>query len=181
MKRALIVITLLFTCFLAGAQEKHLVRLGWGDSLFESLVFHPSDETKDYSFSGHYFTDYQYSVTKVFSVGIQADFQSICWTQNSRRSRNFDLTLMPTMRFTWLRSEWVRLYSGLGAGVLFAFDNAGGKAFAPAFCLSPIGIQLGKTNWCGSLDLGGLVALKDRERIYMLGSRLVSVSVNYCW
>ena len=167
------------------AQEvpsRHLVRLGWGDCLFEALAFHPASGTSAYNYSGHYFADYRYSLTRVISVGVQADFQSVCWTEeNGHRLRNYDLSLMPCVRFTWLHTPWVRLYSGLGGGMLYAFDNSGGKDFVPVFDVNPVGIQLGKTRWCGSLDLGFMTAVKDIQNIYMAGSRLVSVSVNYCW
>lgn len=174
----------LLCCLASGtvlAQDRHLLRLGIGDSLFEGLAFHPANGTSQYAYTGHFFTDYHYSLTKVVSVGAQTDFQGIFWTQDKRRSRNFDLSFMPTVRFTWLHTEWVRLYSGMGAGVLFAFDNAGGFEAAPVVNLNPVGIQLGKTNWCGSLDLGFMTSLRDLHHIYMLGSRLVSVSVNYRW
>lgn len=183
MKRMIILSLALFLCgsFALRAQDKHLVRLGWGDMLFEALAFHPTDKTSDYAYTGHIFADYQYSLTKVISVGAQADLQGICWTEDNRRSRNYDLVLMPTVRFTWLHTPWVRLYSGLGAGVLFAFDNARQLEAAPAFDVKPLGIQLGKTHWCGSLDFGFLSSMKSVNHIYMFGSRLVSVSVNYRW
>lgn len=180
-KRLTILFTLLLFTLAAGAQEKHLVRLGWGDSRFEKLAFHVGDGKENFAYTGHFFTDYQYYFTNVTSVGIQADFQAICWTQKKQRQRTFDITLMPTVRFTWMHSSWARLYSGLGAGVLFTFDNDGDHAFAPAFNLSPIGLQLGKTHWCGSIDLGFMAAFNNLNRVYMMGSRLVSVSVNYRW
>ena len=40
---------------------------------------------------------------------------------------------------------------------------------------------MGKDHWGGSLELGALNALMGKDRIYMLGSRLISVSVNYRW
>lgn len=185
MKRfILITLLLLFLGPLNGrAQERHLVRLGMGDWLFEALAFHPTDKTSDYAYTGHYFADYQYYLTDLLSVGAQADIQGIFWTetQDKRRSRNYDLTLMPTVRFTWLHTPWVRLYSGMGAGVLFAFDNDRSLEVAPAFDFKPIGIQLGKTHWCGSLDFGFMASMKNVNHIYFFGSRLVSVSVNYRW
>ncbi len=184
MKKILIAVLLLVStvCSAQDLQSKHLVRLGYGDALFEKLVFYPSAGTSDYAYTGHLFADYQYSFTRVVSVGAQLDFQGIFWTTEEKtRSRNYDLCLIPTLRFTWLHTSWVRLYSGLGGGVLMAFDNAGNTEFAPVFDLKPVGIQLGKTHWCGSLDLGFMAAMKSVNRIYMAGSRLVSVSVNYRW
>ena len=184
MKKLLIAVLLLVStvCGAQDLQSRHLVRLGYGDALFEKLVFYPSAGTSNYAYTGHLFADYQYSFTRVVSVGAQLDFQGIFWTTEEKtRSRNYDLCLIPTLRFTWLHTSWVRLYSGLGGGVLMAFDNAGNTEFAPVFDLKPVGIQLGKTHWCGSLDLGFMAAMKSVNRIYMAGSRLVSVSVNYRW
>ena len=184
-KKNLFIAVFLLVYTLCGAQEtgpRHLARLGWGDMLFETLAFHPGENTSHYGYTGHFFADYHYKLTRVVSVGAQMDFQGIFWTENKTfRSRNYDLCLLPQARFTWMNKEWVRLYSGLGAGLLFAFDNAGGHAFAPVFHLNTLGIQVGKGHWCGSVDLGLMASLNDLNRIYLFGSRLLSVSVNYRW
>ena len=184
MKRMLIA-ALLLVCCLCEAQEtgsRHLVRLGWGDMLFETLAFHPGENTSRYGYTGHFFADYHYTLTQVISVGGQVDFQGIFWTENKTfRSRNYDLCIMPSARFTWLNREWVRLYSGLGIGLLFAFDNAGGHAVAPVFNLNTIGVQVGKGHWCGAVDLGLMASVSNMNQVYMFGSRLISVSVNYRW
>jgi hypothetical protein len=183
--------------------------MGWGDMLFETLAFHstvsgtyPSpeslpatffrDEKYGFGYTGHFYAEYLYRCSRVVSVGIQADAEGIFWKEGrfdryhkltgaEVAVRNWDVVLMPTVRFTWLHTPWVRLYSGLGAGVLFAFDNARQLEAAPAFDVKPLGIQLGKTHWCGSLDFGFLSSMKSVNHIYMFGSRLVSVSVNYRW
>ena len=185
MMKRLLVVFFLLVYGICGAQvtgSRHLVRLGWGDPLFEKLVFYPSAGTSSYSYSGHFFADYHYTLTPVVSVGGQADFQSVCWTEKSgTRSRNYDFSIMPTVRFSWLRKEWVRLYSGMGLGMLVAWDNAGGKALAPVINLNPVGVQVGNGPWCGSLDLGFMASLRDANHIFLLGSRLISVGVNYRW
>lgn len=162
--------------------SKHLLRLGWGDYLFEKLAFYPSDYTSDYAYTGHIFADYQYSLTNLISVGAQADFEGIFWTTEEKfRSRNYDLSLLATLRFTWYRSEWIRLYSGLGYGPLLLLDNNGGREWGGVLSLNPIGVQAGRSPLCISLDLGMMAAMKNVNRIYMFGSRLFSVSVNYRW
>ena len=180
-KTILCVLVFLLCMFSAGAQYKHLVRVGWGDVLYEKLVFHPTDGTSAHTYIGHWFADYQYQITPLVSVGGQADFQSICWTKDNARVRNYDLCILPTVRFTYFRREWVRLYSGVGLGALVTWDNAGGKDVAPALNLNSIGVQVGKGHWSGSVDLGLMASLKSANLIYMFGSRLVSVSVNYRW
>lgn len=187
-KRIFLLAAVLCLTLTARSQEttgpKHLVRVGWGDPLFEKLAFTPSPAGTryDFGFSGHFFADYHYGLNKFVSVGGQADYQSICWTDSQDgRVRNHDLSIMPTLRLTWLRSEWVRLYSGLGAGMLIAWDNTGGSEAAPVFNLNSIGLQVGKGPWTGSLDLGFMASMRNANHIYFAGTRLLSVSVNYCW
>ena len=91
---------------------------------------------------------------------------------------NYDVTVMPTVRFTYLRRPWVELYSGLGAGLLCALDNLGGAEFAPAVNINLFGVQVGKGPISASVELGALNSM-FKSRVYMLGSRLVSVSLNY--
>ncbi len=182
---SIIITLLLLSClsFSGRAQDsRHLLRLGWGDYLFEKLAFYPSDNTSDYAYTGHLFADYQYSLTPVISVGAQADFSGIFWTtEENLRSRNYDLSLLATLRFTWLRSRWVRLYSGLGYGPLLLLDNAGNREWSTVLSLNPVGVQIGNSPLCCSLDLGMMAAMQSVNRIYMMGSRLVSVSINYRW
>ena len=75
----------------------------------------------------------------------------------------------------------VSLYSGACAGLLVALDNAGGSALSPAFNLNLVGVQLGSGHWSGSMELGFMAALSGTNKVYMLGSRLVSISLNYAW
>ncbi|MBQ9661163.1 MAG: hypothetical protein IJV37_07920 [Bacteroidales bacterium] len=177
--------------------SRHQVRLGWGDMLFETIAFHPSSthrypaapqmdyplaEKRDLGYTGHIFAEYRYQFTPLVSIGMLADFQGIFWTTETHfRSRNYDLTLLPNVRFSYFNREWVRLYSGLGAGLTVAFDNERHAEFAPALNLNFLGVQVGKGHWSGSAELGFMAALSDASRVYMLGSRLLSVSVNYCW
>lgn len=192
-------IVLLCQAVFASAQPRHQVRLGWGDPLFETMAFHegasPVGEfvrTHDYCYTGHFFAEYLYRLTKVVSLGIQTDLEGIFWKETqtdayrkpigpSSSSRNYDLSILPTVRLTFLDTPWVQLYAGGGIGLMTAFDNARNLELAPVLSLTPFAIQVGKGPWSGSLELGGLTSLKSDNKIYMLCSRLVSVSVNYRW
>ena len=129
-------------------EGRHTFRLGWGDMLFETMAFqptvagiHPSPESLPssytrnekygFGYTGHIYAEYLYRFTKVVSVGIQADAEGIFWKEGTFDRyhkltvpevpvRNWDIVLMPTVRFTWLHRPLVRLYSGLGAGAIFA-------------------------------------------------------------
>lgn len=192
-------IVLLCQAVFASAQPRHQIRLGWGDPLFETMAFHegasPVGEfvrTHDYGYTGHFFVEYQYRLTKVVSLGIQTDLEGIFWKETqtdinrnpigpSTSSRNYDLSILPTVWLTFLDTPWVRLYAGGGVGLMTAFDNARNLEMAPVLSLTPFAVQVGKGPWSGSLELGGMTSLKNDNKIYMLLSRLVSVSINYRW
>ena len=157
-------------------ERQHQVRLGWGDMIFETVAFPAAaSEQGGRGFTGHFFAGYQYSVNPVVSLGGQLDFEGIFMADMN----NYNLTLMPTVRFTYLRSEAWELHSGVGLGALFAFDNKGGAQLAPAIDLNFFGFQAGKGPLKVGVDLGMLNALTGGKKIYMLGSRLLSVSLNY--
>jgi hypothetical protein len=177
--------------------------------LSETMIFTPSlsgtwatpgalpdnysrQETFSFGYTGHIFAEYQYRLTKVTSLGAQADVEGIFWKEGifdrnhnlmspATSVQNWDLTLLFTARFTYFERPWVRLYSGLGAGVLFAFDNQGGFGAAPAFNLNFIGLEVGKGHWGGSFELGALNALANTRAIYQVFSRIFSLSVYYKW
>jgi len=188
---------------------RHSVRIGWGDMMFETMAFGPSlsgewpspeslpetymhDEIYDVGYTGHIFAEYQYRVSKVTSLGIQADLEGIFWKEGlfdryhhliapATNVRNWDLDLLLTARFTYFNRDWVRLYSGLGVGALFAFDNLGNFGVAPAVNINWIGVEVGKGPWGGSFELGALNALSNTRTIYQVFSRIFSLSFYYKW
>ncbi len=192
-----------------GSVSKHQVRIGWGDMLFETMAFHASpthiykdpsvlpedfliNERFDYAYTGHIFAEYQYQCSKVVQVGALLDMEGIFWKEayydryhkvvgDVTSSKNYNLIIMPTVRFNYVRKEYFSIYSGVGAGLLVAFDNARNSALAPALNLNFVGIQAGRGHWYGSAELGMMNALSGGHKIYMLGSRLLSVSVIYRW
>lgn len=190
-------------------ENRHSVRIGWGDMMTETMLFRPSlsgtwvtpdalppgyihQETFDFGFTGHLFAEYQYRLTKVTSLGLQADMEGIFWKEGvfdrqhhpiapASSIRNWDLTLLLTARFTYFDRPWIRLYSGLGVGVLFAFDNQGGFGAAPALNLNWIGVEVGKGPWGGSFELGGLSSAANARALYQFFSRIFSLSIYYKW
>ena len=64
---------------------------------------------------------------------------------------------------------------------MVAFDNAKNAELAPVVNVTLLGVQVGKGPWTGTLELGGMSSLLNTNKVYMLGSRLISVSVNYSW
>ena len=198
-KYLLAALTGLLLSLAAPGQEawRHQVRLGWGDMLFETLSYHAgygADGTRmsDFGYTGHFFAEYDYRFTPVVSAGFQADIEGIYFTETpcdalrqptgeSIRSHNQFLSLLPQVRFTYFDKGLVELYSGLGVGVLLAFDNRHRLEAAPEVGLTLLGVGVGNEHWGGAVELGGLNALLHANRVYMLGSRLLSVSVHYRW
>ena len=69
----------------------------------------------------------------------------------------YSISLMPSIRFTYLHKPMVRLYSGLDAGVCLFWENNpksenSSNTVIPAFNLTPLGLQVGRT-WYGMLEV----------------------------
>ncbi len=186
---------------------KHEVRIGWGDMMFETMAFHSSpihswpdpltiapdytiDEKHDYRYTGHIFVEYQYSLLRWLSLGMQADMEGIYWKETTydrfhnavsrnKQIDNYNIALMPTIRFTYFHSEYVNLYSGIGIGLNIAFDNQNTVKTATAFHINLFSVQAGKDHWWGTIEYGALNAVNGANNIYMLSSRILSASIAY--
>lgn len=205
MRKHLLFIVLLCLPLLARAEymEDRLwhpneIRVGYGDPLFETMVWHDSprldygEETHNYRFSGHIVAEYQHRCNTWFGYGLQFDYQQVWWDHWTRpdgktvvieKDRSFyDISLIPTIRFTFLHTEWVNMYCGLGAGLLI---NGGTEkdmygrqvACAPVINFNWLGISVGRDMFFGALELGSMVSLTNSNNIYMLGSRLLTATV----
>ena len=173
---------------LAGVPEgkpRHQVSIGWGDMLFETLVFHPGTLDKvprtDYGYTGHIFGEYSYRLNKVVCLGAQLDFEGIFWKEGGAPVNNYNLIALPTIRFIYFERPWVSFYSSVGLGGIMAFDNSGAKEFAPAGNMNFFSVQVGNGHWSGTFSLGALTAVKNANSVYMVGSRIFSLSLNYAW
>lgn len=177
--------------------RRQQVRVGWGDMLFETMAFYPGLsatglEKYDFGYTGHLFAEYRYLVCDHIRVGIQTDAEGIFWKEAERDAlrkpegpvtpvRNYNVSLVPTIQFRFLDTEWVDLWAGMGTGVLFAFDNARQVEIAPEINFTLLGVEVGRGPWTGTLELGGMNALRNANSVYMFASRLVSFSINYRW
>lgn len=188
---------------------RHEVRVGWGDQMFEKLIWQkspyiirnmPESYTKDYKeryrYTQHWFAEYQWRVNRWFGLGFQADISGCLWDNVTRdglgnevgreKNANFwNLTMMPMMRFTWFDSEYVSLYTSLGAGLGL---NGGSEtdAFGRhtlcgfAFDLSLIGVSVDWNRWCVFAEFGGLTSFKNvKTTVFMLNSRIISVGAGF--
>lgn len=182
------------------------LRIGWGDQLFESLVWHnptsivtsmPATSTfeykENYRHHQHLWLEYQYRFNNWFSLGAMTDMSEVGWDKVTRdgtgkelvrdkRNYFYNLVVMPTVRFTYFHHPYVNIYSGLGIGV----DINGGTetdgmgrhtVVAPALNFTVVGISANYKRWFVAFDYGGMYALKNANAIYMVKSRMLNLSI----
>lgn len=213
-KLAIILLLLMPTLLMAESREemeanKSEFRLTIGDMFFETLIWydHPhtnytgagtptTEFTEDHKFAWtpHFGIEYQYRVNWWCGIGMLVDGQYTGWqrvrynnqnVETYRTKENFyNLAVIPTVRFTFMHTQHVNLYAGLGVGV----DINGGSetdlkgkhtAAGAAVNITALGIRAGNGHWYGSAELGGLYALKNMNAIYMVSSRILTVGVGY--
>lgn len=186
-------------------QFPHQLRIGWGDQMFETLVWyhqpHPTiypesyigQYEEDFRYVQHWFAEYQYRAKYWFNVGAMVDYSGVLWDKVRRNGKGEELdreencsfhniAVMLTMRFTYFHSKYVSLYSGLGAGMNI---NTGSEvdyldrhtAVAPALNITALGMNVGNNRWFGAVEFGGLYSLANLNEVYMAGSRMFTVSV----
>ncbi len=183
----------------------HEIRIGWGDMLFENLIWHNqmhptvvaptyTDVYKEhYRYTQHLFVEYLYNLSYWYSIGIMVDYSGVLWDNVVRdgsgneitrvRNQQFhNIALMPLVRCAYFHSEYVSLYSALGLGLNIntgtEIDYMGRTtALAPVVNISLLGMRVGKGRWYGSVEIGGMISLMSSNEVYMLGSRLFTASV----
>ena len=188
-------------------EDPHEIRIGWGDQLFETLVWYDQSHStlypesyigqyeERYRYLQHWFVEYQYRFRYWFNVGGMIDYSGVVWDKVHRNgigeevSRdencNFhNIAIMLTTRFTYMHSKYVSLYSGLGVGLNIntgsELDYRGRKtALAPALNLTVLGMSVGNEKWFGAVEFGGLYSLMNIHEVYMTGSRMFTASIGH--
>ena len=184
---------------------RHEVRIGWGDQLFESLMWHnptyrirvmPADwthtEHENYHHDQHIWAEYQYRFKSWVSFGAMTDISFVHWDDVTRNGLGqvlhrdkghyfYNLVIMPTVRFTYYHHPNVNLYSGLGIGM----DINGGTetdgrgrhtVVGAAANFTVFGVSANYQRWFWTVDFGGMYALRNIDTIFMLSSRIINVS-----
>jgi hypothetical protein len=186
--------------------QRNELRIGWGDQLFESLIWHNPTSIittmpdsyqqvykENYSYNQHVWMEYQWRFTHWFSLGAMVDFSHVGWDEVTRNGKGAELNrkeeqffynavIMPTIRFTYFHHENVNFYSGLGIGL----DINGGTEtnalgnhtdVGAAINLTVFGISANYQRWFWTIDCGGLYALKNMNTIFLMSSRIVNVGM----
>ena len=213
MKNKIYVILLLCVAGLEGMQAetkwdyqtwRNELRVGWGDQLFESLIWHnptyivtsmPTSYEQvyheDYHHDQHLWIEYQWRFTHWFSLGGMFDMSEVHWDDVTRngagteiaRSKGhyfYNLVIMPTIRFTYYHHPNVNLYSGLGVGLGINGGtemNSWGKRtdVGAAFDITVFGVSANYERWFWTVDFGGLYSIKNSNTIFMASSRIINV------
>lgn len=176
----------------------HHLRVGWGDQMFETLIWRDLGDQhyfpdENFRYTQHWFVEYLYRLNYRYSFGLLMDYSGVIWDSVLRDGRGnvleremnksfHNITIVPTVRFSYYRHEYVSLYSAIGAGLNIntgtELDYKGRKtAVAPALNITLLGVCAGKGRWYGAVELGGLYSLTNSEEVYMFGSRIITASV----
>lgn len=191
---------------------RHEIRIGWGDQMFESLMwqvtspvaYYPKTDFLDpadvrqhrdegYKYHQHWFAEYQYRVNRWLGVGFMLDCSGVSWKtvtrdgygevlQSSSKKYFCNIAMMPDVRFTFFNHEYVSLYAGLGLGlnvnsgtekdIFEKYTDVGFAANATLF-----GVAVNYKRWFLNFEHGGIFSLKDSETVYMVMSRMFSISI----
>ncbi|MCR4665293.1 MAG: hypothetical protein K5660_08005 [Paludibacteraceae bacterium] len=182
------------------------IRIGWGDQLFESLVWHnpayivrTMPDTyyqvynENYSYDQHLWIEYQWRFTSWFAFGGMVDVSDVRWdevtrngqgivTQTSKGHFFYNIVFAPTMRFTYFFHPNVNLYSALGGGIGVnggsEMNIKGQKTdIGAAVNITLLGMSVNAGRWFCSVDIGGLYSLKDMNTIFLASSRMINVGM----
>ena len=186
--------------------QRNEIRIGWGDQLFESLIWHnPTSITttmpaswqqvyhEDYHYNQHLWVEYQWRFKSWFALGAMMDMSEVNWSDVVRNGKGevisrdphhyfFNLVFMPTIRFTYFHHPNVNLYSGLGIGIGI---NGGTETnmynhytdIGAAVNFTVFGVSANYQRWFMTVDFGGLYSLKNANTIFMASSRIINVGV----
>lgn len=186
-------------------KRPHELRVGWGDQIFESLVWYNKpyytlypesfigEYDENYRYAQHWFVEYQYRIKYWFNFGVMIDYSGVLWDKVQRNGHGTELkreknchfhniAALLTMRFTYVHTKYVQMYSGLGAGLNIntgsEIDYWGRKTvIAPALNLTVLGMSVGNEQWFGAIEFGGLYSLMNSNEVYLAGSRMLTASV----
>lgn len=182
------------------AKQKHEVRIGYGDPMYETMRWKSETNRMDiamnarqnYRYTGHIYGEYMYRVNRWFGVGAQVDFGATLFDYNTYHIRDgkqvlassdpryfYDVCIMPSARFTYYHSDWVNLYSGVQAGLGIHADYRNRYELGAAVGVTALGVSVGKNHWFGAAEFGGISSLQSLTAIYLIWTRWFNLSVGY--
>ena len=193
MKQAIAIISIILLCGHIAAEtvenrldNRHELRIGWGDPMAEYFSDYPYVRNYDgiyyldAYYSGHCLAGYQYRINSWLSAGVDVDCQITAWNEHPEMqvvragvSREVDLYVLPSVRFTYFSRPWINLYSGVSlGGVLFMDLNELYGSFAVNVNL--FGISVGREHLFAAFEIGYLAS-----GYTLWGSRYFSIAAGY--
>jgi hypothetical protein len=150
----------------------------------------PYDE--NFRYTQHCFVEYMYNFNYWYGLGLLVDYSGVIWDRVVRNGqgeelsrevdRNFhNITIVPTVRFSYYHHDYVSLYSAVGVGlnVNTGTEEIRGRTtmVSPAVNITLLGMRVGKGRFYGAVEIGGMIALNNAYEVYMMGSRLFTASI----
>ena len=118
-----------------------------------SKAFSSSDQS---GFWGPVGVEYYYHATPGVAVGAMASIAGCKWGSDGECKTKY-YTVMPAVKFNWLRKDHFGMYSGLAAGVMIVSDSGKGESESKAFFmgqLTALGAEFGGQQLRGFTELG---------------------------
>jgi len=148
-------------------------------SVFEDIVTAPVDamanwQKKNESYFGSLSVEYFHRMKPWLAVGgIFAYGQETAdWYEGDVKKgdiKNTYLTLMPSVKFDWLRKEHFGMYSKLAAGATYRSEKSYGSTESKVhfnYQVSALGIEAGSLNLRGFVELG-----MGEQGVFLAGAR----------
>jgi len=147
--------------------------------------------SEQYVYTQHWFAEYQYRVNHWFGAGLMVDGSGVLWkdvvrdgygNEISHTDHNFyNILILPSARFTYYNQKYVSLYSSVGLGLDInggTETNMWGKKtdYSFACSIALLGVSANYQRWFWTLEYGGTYALKNQNEVFLLKSRMFTLS-----
>ncbi len=177
---------------------RHEVRVGMGDAFITRALTgrHDIAKTLDFWTIEHIFVTYNYSLNHWLSVGGQIDVSAWGGTYQDflpeplmpspdeainltpqpenepYKSSRCVVSIMPSVRFTYYQSKWVKLHAEVAFGVGIS------DAALWAGYVTPLGISVGRNGFFGTFEVGQFFS-GNPYSMYNMFDRILNLSVGY--
>lgn len=171
----------------------------WNNSKHGNYIGVGNDKSRfvedvNHSYTPHFGFSYLYRLNRWFSIGFLLDYQRTKWDRVTYNNLNeevgstkeyfYNLSILPTGRFTYYHHPWVNIYTSLSFGMVI---NGGSEtdyygnhtAYGYGFNINWIGVSVGRGPWYGAFEIGSMFGLKNVQTIYMANCRIFTLSIGY--
>ncbi len=135
MKKFMLIAAMMIAAMSVNAQDEYKNEIGvsygvgsvsnYASILLEAFTFSSDDQG---GFWGPIALEYYHHVSPVISVGAVGTIAGCSWSKSSdtsyKNAKTTYISLMPSVKFSWLRKEHFGMYSKLAAGAIFINSSA---------------------------------------------------------